>query len=483
MAGSGIDFSSSHVTAERPSEGGQSSSSHEFGWNLAVIFSSALYLFLNLFGSFSVPYLLSGDQVFFWTAAQRMLHGEHIYRDFFQFTPPGTDLIYLLAFKFFGERVVVTNVIVLVLGVFLCWLCYVLSRTIMPRTPSLHCAAFFLVFVYGRLLNATHHWFSLAAVLVAVAIVIRWTTLLGYFSAGMLLGLASFFTQTRGPAALLGIAFFIAWERHRTNSAESLAVKRVLLLSVGFMVMWIAASGYFIATLGLGQLFDFQATYAARFMTSLHSLGLPESFSWNRPLGLWKYLIIYLMLPLGPAFAFMTLREKRNALDSQHRAIALLAFVGLALALEVAPSPNWLRVLCVAMPAIILVFGYIEDAYPRSRTLEFSITILLIGTVSLGTLHTVSRRRQQTVVLLPAGPVMTTSANAAKLRSLMNHTKPGDTIFQSGMAWIYCRCTCIIRCSSMSLETRNLTRPEYVEAAVRQLQAAPVRYIRLGSED
>jgi hypothetical protein len=154
--------------------------------------------------------------------------------------------------------------------------------------------------------------------------------------------------------------------------------------------------------------------------------------------------------------------------------MALLAFVGLALALEIAPSPNWLRVFCVAMPAVILVFGFIGSAFnSRTVTYAFWITLLL-----LGTLHTVSRRSQQTTLAsLPAGPVRTTSASAIKLRWMMNHTRPGEAIFQAAWPEIYLPLHLRNPLFIDVLETRDLTRPEYVEAAVRQLQAAPVRYI------
>src|SRR5580698_4390230 len=55
-----------------------------------VIFCSLAYLSFNLFQFSTVPVLLGGDQVFFWMDAQRMMHGDRIYRDFFQFTGPGT---------------------------------------------------------------------------------------------------------------------------------------------------------------------------------------------------------------------------------------------------------------------------------------------------------------------------------------------------------------------------------------------------------
>jgi len=56
--------------------------------------SVSVYLYLTLFLLPRTPVLLSGDQLSFWMDGQRILHGELLYRDFFQFTPPGTKLVY-----------------------------------------------------------------------------------------------------------------------------------------------------------------------------------------------------------------------------------------------------------------------------------------------------------------------------------------------------------------------------------------------------
>lgn len=61
-----------------------------------------------------------------------MLFGDQPYRDFFQFTPPGTDLVYDAFFKVLTPHVWVTNAIVLALGVLSCWVCFSLSLEIMP---------------------------------------------------------------------------------------------------------------------------------------------------------------------------------------------------------------------------------------------------------------------------------------------------------------------------------------------------------------
>jgi hypothetical protein len=64
-----------------------------------LVFGAMAYLYANLFQFPHTPILQSDDQVFFWTNAQRMLNGERAYVNFFQYTPPGTDVFFLSLFK------------------------------------------------------------------------------------------------------------------------------------------------------------------------------------------------------------------------------------------------------------------------------------------------------------------------------------------------------------------------------------------------
>jgi hypothetical protein len=70
-----------------------------------------VYLYANLFVSAKTPFLLGGDQVYFWMGALRILDGQAAYRDFFQITPPGTDLVYAAFFKVLGTDVWVPNTV------------------------------------------------------------------------------------------------------------------------------------------------------------------------------------------------------------------------------------------------------------------------------------------------------------------------------------------------------------------------------------
>src|ERR1700760_3778140 len=141
-------------------------------WLPASFLAASLYFHLQAFALPAVPFLLRGDQTFFWFYALRILHGEWPYRDFFQFTPPGTDLFYAMVFKLFGARVWTMNAVVILVGVAITWLCFELAAKLMSQRMAMLAAALILVLIYGARLDATHHWFSLFAVLLAVRILV-----------------------------------------------------------------------------------------------------------------------------------------------------------------------------------------------------------------------------------------------------------------------------------------------------------------------
>ena len=93
-------------------------------WYGSTVLACTVYLYPNLFLSAKTPFLLGGDQVYFWMGAQRILDGQAAYRDFFQITPPGTDLIYATFFKVLGTDLWVPNTVVVALGVVMGCVCF-----------------------------------------------------------------------------------------------------------------------------------------------------------------------------------------------------------------------------------------------------------------------------------------------------------------------------------------------------------------------
>ena len=421
-------------------------------WHLpALLLGASAYLALNLFRFLRAPFLLSGDQIFFWMFAQRMLAGERIYRDFFQYTPPGTDVVYLAAFKLFGPHIWVTNAIVFALGLALCWICSSVASEIMDRSSAALAAALFLVLIFGKLLSGTHYMFSAVAIMSAVKVMMRSTTPTRSIVAGMFLGLASFFTQTHGAVVLLGMLVVLAWKAIDARNPVPRRALTAALLLLGYSAALLLLSAHWIASEGISRLWHFQVTYLHNYLNlgdGSGLLGLPPLAGRHAALKLSQYVAVYmLVVTVYPLALWRCLRERQNPRLSIARP-ALLSIVGTALLLAIASNPNWLRVYAVSMPAVILFVWLVSSGLHNRRT-AFAIAWAAIGCLAIS--QTLGRYRgQNAIVRLPAGSTAVEPMAAEKLVWIMHHSTPGDYFFQTAWPGFY-----------LPLELRN---PAYVES-------------------
>jgi hypothetical protein len=446
---------------------------------IGLIFGSGLYLYFNLFTINGIPYLLDGDQVFFWVYAERLLNGEHIYRDFFQFTPPGTDLVFFSLFRLFGPRLWITNWVVLVLGVVLCWLCFRISLLLMSECGALLASSMFLVLLFGKMLSATHHWFSVLAVTMAVAVLMKIRSPARIMAAGALLGLASFFTQTRGFLVAIGIAVALVFECFNNNEPLGNAIRDILALVFSSLASWASLSSYLLATMGLRRLLTFQITSAQRYVIhgwTFMSLGIPaEDMTWKTLHVVSQYMFVYLLLPSVYAICAWECWKSRETLFLSRERVVLLTSTGLAMMLEVAQSLNWIRVYSVAMPAIIL-FVMLLHKPARLRAGAGLFTWLCILVLAL---HQINSRyhTQHSVAQLPGGTVATSAAKAEKMEWLARHTRPNQFFFQAGSPGLYLPLQLRNPVFIDEFDRRGVTPSNYVDSSMRQLDAKGVQYI------
>lgn len=410
-----------------------------------AVATCAMFLYANLFLQPATPFLLEGDQVYFWYFAQRIVGGEYVYRDFLQYTPPGTDLVYSVPLALFGGRIWLPNAMDVLLGVALCAVCFALARRIMDRGPALLATFVFLVWVFGKSLNGTHHWWSMLAILCAILVAER-----SPLAVGVLLGVSCFFTQTHGVFAFLGYAVYRRSWRDVARCAAS------------FVVVIAGLEAPSIASVGLARLWYLQVTYTAKYVAGasqhLSLLGLP--MTWRNAPNLTQRALVVLMLPVVYA---ITLWRART------REVRLLAFIGAALFLEIMLSPDWVRAYAVCMPAIILLIWWL----PRRAHVGVWVVIAVLAIQ-----QTVGRQRGiRSVVQLPAGRAATVPVTAAKLEWLAEHTKPGDNFFAATWPGFYMPLA-LKNPAYLSEITRNeSTRPEDVERSIREVDAKRVRYI------
>jgi len=444
---------------------------------MSILVLAGIFLYLNLFLLPCTPRLLTGDQMFFWMDAQRMLHGDHVYRDFFQFTPPGTDLVYFAFFGTFGPRLWVTNAVVLLLGVALSAACFFVASGVMEQGPAVLATLLFLTLLYGRTLNATHHWFSMLLILSAAAIAIRGKSFRRTVAVGICLGTAAFFTQSHGLVAVLAFALWLVWEELPSRKSWPDTLSRPAVLMVAFALSLLAFSAYFLVTSGASALWYCQVVYVKQYMVSGLSEfpGLGEYPTWRRLPVVGQSLFVCTMLPAVYPLAMLRSQRIRRNQSATRNGIMLLALLGLSLFLEVLSSANWLRLYAVAIPGIGL---FVWCANSSGRMRKAALGLIWVVVIGLGLHETQVRQLENYVVTeTPAGKVAVEARNFAELNALKEQTRPGELLFQAIWPGFYIPLRLLNPVYVDTVWPNEESRPEFVKRSIEELEAKQVPHI------
>jgi hypothetical protein len=444
-----------------------------------LLVAAPIYIYLNLFAFPDIPFRLDGDQLFFWVYALRMSHGELIYRDFFQFTPPGTDLFHLALIRFFGSGQWVMNTGVLLIGIVICWICFSVAHQLIDSNWALLAAFLVLVLLFGRKLDATHHWFSLFWVLCAVRIAMPGRTAARIAVAGVLLAVASCFTQTVGVAGLAALLIVILWEGRCARTGWRIIFRHQALTAMSFAAVFLGLNAALITRVGWKRLWYFQVTYPRDYLIYMHQRffpSLPQQPGWRAWPDVALHVLVYILtLIVYPGVLWQCWKTSRLAPPAKWAGPALLALSGFFLWLEIITRVNWTRLFVAAVPALILAIWLATRSARLAPPLR---TALWLFVCCLALTQTVSRHRHyRRIVQLPLGKVAMAEEDAEKLITLMKYTKPGDFFFQA--TWLNLYPSLALRSPAFvdMLWPNNVTRPEDVWLTVRQLESKRVELI------
>jgi hypothetical protein len=159
-------------------------------------------LYFRSFIPLHIPVFQGDSSPIFLMEVMKMLQGQFIYRDFFEFTLPGVQTVYLALLKLLGVRAWIPNALYVLLGLTLAWIGIRISRHLMDGAWAYLPSALFLSFAFESEPDPTHHWFSSLAAMAAVAVLMEKRSHVRIAAAGALCGLSALFTQNRGGGGL-----------------------------------------------------------------------------------------------------------------------------------------------------------------------------------------------------------------------------------------------------------------------------------------
>ncbi|HEY9723931.1 MAG TPA: glycosyltransferase family 39 protein [Oscillatoriaceae cyanobacterium] len=353
-----------------------------------------------------IPYLLTsgfhGDEFDNLNDALRMLHGQLIYRDFFEFIAPFSFWIAEATFALAGPSVLAARLVQSAGLLLSTWQLYDLARRL-EVPPWL--AALPGVILLGALYRAwpgySHHWIALPLALGALQAAMRaldgprrWWGL-----SGLLAGLVTLDMQTDGPAlvaVLVGTSVLDAVLRRKDRAA---ALKDLGALTLGCALPWGLATLYF-ATQGA-----LVTTLKLVWLWPLHHYKQAGGFNdvrygsdwWGEirpiarsPLWLGRAFHLsgtYLLAPVAAIaglswFARSLIRRAWSDTSARWALVILWAIANFALVVH--GRADYPRIAIYAVPSVLVLCAFAGRALSRRAAWKWFPTALLVTYAGTG---------------------------------------------------------------------------------------------------
>ena len=418
----------------------------------AFLVFMAIFFYLQLFIFPAAPVYVENDQLLPISNAMRLLDGDVMYRDFFHFAPPGTELYYAAVFSLFGIKVWVVNATIFLLAAAQLIAIFVISKKIFAGVfsylPSL------IYFIIGfRLwgIDGSYRLFSMVFVLAAVIVLLFKLNTKAIVAAAALCGFSSYFVQTRGLLGVAAIGLFLLWEHWHSGRPTTSLLRKWMIAGFTFAAVIAFTQFYFAWRGGFNNYFFANVIFLKDYYgadtlsnTLAYFSDIPDLPSYLSTYGtgggLFRYfrvagptLFFYALVPLVYV-AYFVYRRFRPVEVLQDRVLILLTIVGGVLYIG-ASAPTAFRIYHISIPAVVILSWFISRMRFGNSIAQVSTAALLI----LGILYCFQRQTAPHVTIeLPAGTAAFLAPDTAeKYVWLAAEMKPGEYIYEAQHATYY----------------------------------------------
>jgi len=378
-----------------------------------------------LTGLACLPFLNSvfslGDEGILLQGADRLLRGEKLYLDFFEFHPPGSFLLtatwlWCTKINLFAARMLTCVVIAAIAS-----LSYLIGyRILRSAAVSAIFAMAWVVMSQGEWTQGNHHWFTTIFCMIELCALLFWIDaphrLLFLSVAGLAGGTAAMITPNRG--ALMLVAGLAAFSSARRQFGELIVYCATAFVMPVLLILYVASQGALIAA------FDSVILYPLKQYAGIQSV--PYGTGWDG-----QNAVLAFLLPAAIILALLHIsRDWRAALNDRVLRLfvcsALAAFCGFAARADIVH-------ISFAAPLIIPLLQYcITPVFPSARLLRLSM-VLVIG-LALGISSTVFLADAFLMVRspelqTPRGSVKVRRPNTKLIIQRIKDLPPNDTIF------------------------------------------------------
>lgn len=401
--------------------------------DLAFVLFAAAFLYSHLFIFPAVPIFYEEDHLFFMQDAWRMYLGESLYKDFFEFTFPGTQTLYLGLLYIFGTKLWLINAVIFFQCLGQTVLCLAISKKVIRKgwfaylPPCLY--LFFGLRWFG--IDGSHRMLSPIFIWLAILILLNGRTYKRLLGAGVLCALSSFFTQQRGFLACVGIALFLLIEGVRKREDWRKLLVRVTILCGSFLLVLFLMILPFIVSAGAGTFFEYTFLFLRDYAThdtaanyGAYKIAF-QQFSQQSIIVSAAVSFYYVLIPLIYLIGFVYLLRKDYRSE-----ILLITSIGFFLALGTfGPTPG--RIFQVSIPALI-IFGWLISRikFKTDVAVRFAVLVLVVFGGYLALRHQVIA--EKFYLDTPTGKTVFLSAiTMERYKWLSEHAKPNEYVFET----------------------------------------------------
>lgn len=449
-------------------------------WLAPVVLVSAIFVYLQSFIRPSTPILLLGDQTIYLHHATRMLDGQLIYRDYDHFTLPGTDVLYMALFRVFGVRSWIAPAMLVLVGSLSMWTLTIISGKLLKNWTAFLPGILFVTLPFAAYLDATHHWYSTLFSLGALAVLIGKRTPARLIWAGILTGLATFFTQSTALVAV-GFALFLLWEARQERQAWNTVIRKEAYLLISFVGTLVACLAYFVRAVGLRKFFYYTVAFVMKYYSAewfntwrVYLHGRPQLHHPSTWTSAPAFVLVHLIVPfIYFPFLVLLVRGASPICGTEKARLMLVSLTGSFLFLSIAAAPAASRLYTVSAPAIILLVAFLDSRVHRRAWLGVFWTTVLV--LAVGRPLATQLRWRGTLDLPIGRTAFVEPLPYEKCQWLLPRTRPFDYFFNDPTIAFALRLRNVSRVPTV--RPTEYTRPEEVQDTIQALDRFQVRFV------
>lgn len=403
-------------------------------WNktdLWFLLIAALFLYFHLFIFPASPIFYEEDHLYFIQDAWRMYRGEALYKDFFEYTFPGTQILYFALLSLFGTKFWIINAVIFLQGFSISLICLAIGKYLFGKSWYAYLPSALFLFLGFRWfgIDGSHRMLSPIFFLLAILVLLPAQNRKQLILAGFFCALSSYFTQQRGFLAVGAIGIFVIIEALKNRTGLKKWFLDEAILSVSFLTTLLLLILPFIISAGAERFFDYTIVYIRYYVQDPTANYGAYGILFQRTLeqGMFMAAIMvfyYALIPLVYFVCFFYLWRRKY-----ESGVLLIALVGASLALGTfAPTPGRLFQIC--MPGLIIfVWLLYQFKFKNDRAAKWAVGgLVLLGAVLTFRLQT---NWERLYLDTPTGQIVYLSpVTLERYKWLSENAEPGEYVFE-----------------------------------------------------